>query len=225
MSYDFGGGDSYRATTDFAALDITGSALTIAVWVRPDRVNSGDAILCKWNNDFTAQQQYRMRCGPSGNVQCLVRGSTTTYEVNSAAAATISVWNHFGLNLSGTGANQFSAWLNGTQTTGTASQAIQNTAELASIAIEGTGNQLDGSIAELGVWNVSLTNDEMVSLARGTPPPRIRRNSLAYYVPFNTSAAALDLSGSKNTMGTVGGTPVFLENNHPPVDRWMPMPS
>jgi hypothetical protein len=45
-------------------------------------------------------------------------------------------------------------------------------------------NYMNGRIAEVAIWNVSLTNDEATSLYRGFKPSRVRPQSLVYYVPL-----------------------------------------
>lgn len=43
---------------------------------------------------------------------------------------------------------------------------------------------LDGRCAEVAVWNVALTDDEIVSLAKGFKPTRVRPQSLVFYAPL-----------------------------------------
>lgn len=223
MSHRCDGGSGLSATSDLAALDITGSAFAYSFWLKPERVNSGDAVMTKWNNDFTAQQQYRIRCGPTGQNEFSIRGSSVTYTVNSAASMTANVWHHVGGRLTGTGAGLFEAWLNGVATTGTAAQAIQNTAEFFKIGYEGTGNNFLGSIAEVAVWNSGLTSDQMLALSKGVNPLQIQFGNLKYYHPFNYSDDRRDL-----VLGTSfarSNALIFQENDHPPVGRYALMPS
>jgi hypothetical protein len=41
-----------------------------------------------------------------------------------------------------------------------------------------------GAVAEVGIWNVALTDDEVASLAKGFSPDQIRPQSLIAYLPL-----------------------------------------
>ena len=69
-----------------------------------------------------------------------------------------------------------------------------------------------GSVAEVAVWNVPLTLNEVVTLAT-VCPDSVRRTSLvAYYPLYGAASPEPDLSGGVNN-GTVTGTTVA---NHAP---------
>jgi len=59
---------------------------------------------------------------------------------------------------------------------------------------------MNGKLAEIAVWDVHLTTDEIVSLAKGFKPSRVRPQSLQYYVPLvrdlNEIRAGIALSTS-----------------------------
>lgn len=46
------------------------------------------------------------------------------------------------------------------------------------------GLYLDGSIAEAAIWSAALTDDEILSLAKGFTPDQIRPQSLVFYAPL-----------------------------------------
>ena len=43
---------------------------------------------------------------------------------------------------------------------------------------------LYGSIAEAAIWSAALTDDEILSLAKGFTPDQIRPQSLVFYAPL-----------------------------------------
>ena len=43
---------------------------------------------------------------------------------------------------------------------------------------------LNGQLAEVGVWNVALSDDEVYRLSRGVKPNRVRGHSLVEYWPL-----------------------------------------
>jgi len=45
-------------------------------------------------------------------------------------------------------------------------------------------NHFDGNLSEVAVWNVALTAAEIVSLAKGFSPKKIRPQSLKFYAPI-----------------------------------------
>lgn len=72
-----------------------------------------------------------------------------------------------------------------------------------------------GSIAELGIWNATLTDAEVLSLATGYAPPFIRPESLVFYMPLvgeddNDLVGGLHLSPD-----TLANLPTLSE--HPPI--------
>jgi hypothetical protein len=52
------------------------------------------------------------------------------------------------------------------------------------IGAQPAGNFFTGQLAEFAIWNAALTVGEINSLAQGFKPPRIRPQSLLYYVPL-----------------------------------------
>jgi hypothetical protein len=71
------------------------------------------------------------------------------------------------------------------------------------------GNYFSGDIAEVGVWNVALTADEIASLADGFTCDRVRPQSLVFYAPLIRDLA--DLAGGRaitnNNTATVANHP------------------
>jgi hypothetical protein len=75
-----------------------------------------------------------------------------------------------------------------------------------------------GDIAEVGIWDVALTADEIASLARGVVPPLVRPASLVFYAPIvGRSTVVRDLVGGLSL--TLSGTSASA---HPRVRRAKP---
>lgn len=72
---------------------------------------------------------------------------------------------------------------------------------------------LDGNIAEVGMWNVALTTDEIASLAKGMTCNLVRPQSLVFYAPLirNLQDVRGGLTLTNNNTATVA--------NHPQVYR------
>ncbi len=77
----------------------------------------------------------------------------------------------------------------------------------------GGGAEYTGYGAELGVWNVRLTNPEIATLAAGYCPLLVRRESLIHYVPmFDKASPSIDIM--QQATWTWNGSPTV--QNHPP---------
>jgi hypothetical protein len=62
-----------------------------------------------------------------------------------------------------------------------------------------------GELADIAVWSVALTQNEVVSLYRGVPPNRVRPEVLLGYWPLNDTGSIIkDLSGNSRDMAVVG---------------------
>lgn len=70
-------------------------------------------------------------------------------------------------------------------------------------------NYLNGSIAEVAIWNAALTDAEIASLAAGFTPDQVRPQSLSLYAPLIRNLADLRLG---RTITNVGGA---IVSTHP----------
>jgi hypothetical protein len=84
--------------------------------------------------------------------------------------------------------NSRSLYLNGgsgiTNTTNTGAPAVSRIAIGGRYYSGSLGGYANGLIAEVGIWNVELTESERVSLARGMACDKIRPQSLVFYAPL-----------------------------------------
>lgn len=72
-----------------------------------------------------------------------------------------------------------------------------------------------GRIADVGIWNVALTTDEIAALARRWSPQRIRPGSLVPYWPlYGNASPEPDYSGGAFNL-TIAGT--LAQSDHAPV--------
>lgn len=82
-------------------------------------------------------------------------------------------------------------------------------------------NYLSGSVADAAIWNVQLTDAEVLALAKGARPWTIRPSALVAWFPLDGLASPeVDLSGKKNNQ-TLNGGPI-LSSSGPPVMMFTP---
>ena len=102
----------------------------------------------------------------------------------------------------------------GNSVTNTTSLAINasNTVRIAAAqTATSIGNYSNGYIAEVGLWNVALTAEEIASLAKGMTPDKIRPQSLVFYAPLVRDL--IDAKGGRTITNNNGATVA----NHPRV--------
>lgn len=71
---------------------------------------------------------------------------------------------------------------------------------------------MSGRIGHCAIWNASLSDQEIETLAQGVSPLRVRRDALVAYWPVNGQSPEIDIVGGINL--TVNGTTVAEE---PPI--------
>lgn len=207
MSREFdNNGSNHLAVGDVAAIDITGTALTIHCWALLDTNNVQHKLVAKWATAAT-DAQYLLSVNSAGKVEVAIVGSGG-YEI-AAGATTVStgVWHPLALRKNGTGAGALQAFLDGVSDASiTSNQSIQNTATQLRFGTADDGNPHDGLLCEIAIWDVALNDSELHALSRGVSPLLIRPANLKGYWPiFGTGSPERDYSGQGNA-ATISGT-------------------
>mgnify|MGYP002787994980 CR=1 FL=1 len=112
------------------------------------------------------------------------RFGTTARTVSSATAYPINQWGH----AAGIFDSSFhQGFLNGVPTpvnTDAATASNWNNYKISELTRSTLGNNVVGKVAEVAIWNVMLTQQEIRSLSLGLCPLKIRPQSLVSYVPL-----------------------------------------
>jgi concanavalin A-like lectin/glucanase superfamily protein len=224
MARDFpGSGSNFLSVGDVAAIDITGTALTLHAWVNPDSVTNDGGIIAKWSG-LSGGNQYLLLMGTDGKLQGQVRGSAADI-VNSVTVLTTGRWYPVGLRKNGTGAGALSVWIDGINDASvTSNQSIQNTSTGLEVGRAAISNTLiwDGKLCEAAIWNAALSDGEMLALGRGVSPVLIRPTNLKGYWPiWAVAGPEADLSGNVNNLTVTGTIPLA---DHAPVEMPFPQP-
>ncbi len=195
-----------------SALDLTGTEVTLSLWVRASSNGVEKKILAKWA-DAGGQFSYLLSILGSD----LPLGAINT-GVNSVVTGTTDVvdgqWHHLALTYDGSdvrlyvdGVEEDSDPETGSLNSGTAPVRLG-----AGSGGAGTENPYTGDLGHAAIWDVGLSASEVASLAAGISPRRIRPGALLFYNPLNGQSPEADVIGG-NT-GTLTGTTVVEE---PPI--------
>lgn len=194
MAYEFNRSNQQHITA--AASPISDLPFTLACWFN----SQNDALFqCLLQvGDFATTQRCTLfaRGDIAGDpVRLQVQGNTGTATVFTSTGWTANTWNH----ACGTGKitdsfpfQEFAVYLNagGKDTAASNVGAPSSAWSSTSIGVQysnggiNAGSYFDGLIAEAGIWNVALTDDEIASLAKGMTCNLVRPQSLVFYAPL-----------------------------------------
>jgi hypothetical protein len=177
MAYQFTGTSSRYLSTP--ATTLTAPPLTIAAWCYQSSLATGTIASAS-----PATGNYVGILSLVGGPIRLVFGSR---DVDTTTSATAGTWNHAaGVYASTTSKT---AYLNGVGNTDTSSLGASIISAPAALVGArrlngGLAVYYTGLIAEVGIWDVALTPEEIASLAKGMTCDKVRPQSLVYYAPL-----------------------------------------
>jgi len=157
--------------------------LTINCWFYPTITGVGSLHLVSFVEN-TASVVHMLRLDSNTN---LVQYNTSTpLSASSSASYTTNTWNM--ATAVGTSATSRTVYLNaansGTQTT----SRTPTTPDRVCIGFSRVSGidtpTMEGYIAEVAIWNATLTTDELSSLYKGTKADQIRPQNLKFYMPL-----------------------------------------
>lgn len=177
----------------------TGTQYSMAAWVRPT-ANSG-TFFCR-ENDIHGNPIYFELNLQSGTARFLVRDESGNSAFSTKASAYNSgVWTHFGGVRNGNDTLVYVDGVAGTIATGSLGTISVNDPanDNGAIAARTLGSTsptvlLTGDEAEVAYWDTNLTAAEMLSLARGFSPRKVRPGNLVFHAPLIRSS--LDFVGA-----------------------------
>mgnify|MGYP001607049776 CR=1 FL=1 len=197
---------------------VTAYPFTVAAWANSDDATLNQTIwsvgVSSTDNDMWRLQ---FRGADAGDPVRLVSRNAAGAQNDAITTTgyTAGTWHHAcGVGASATDRRVFiDGGSKGTNTTSN-TPAPTNITRIGLLARSSGGGRFDGPIAEVAVWNVALTDDEVLMLAKGLSPFAMRPGSLISYIPlFGIQSPEPDWSGLNNHM-TVNGT--LARADHPP---------
>lgn len=163
---------------------VLGEPLTVSAWVKETTQVVG-VIFWLGDKDVTNERyQLYLGAGSGNKLSCFAQDAGASGESVTTAASTAGVWAH----CAGVWASETSrtAYLNGVAaTTNTTAVSVSGIDAVALGYNKGSAAAyLNAAVAEVGVWNVALTADEIAALSKGVSPLLIRPTSLIAYWPL-----------------------------------------
>lgn len=184
--------------------------MTVACWYKTDELKI-EALV--WIGDKDSSQDFwELRLSTTNVVWSAVDASSASA---TKGTPSINVWEH----ACGVEVNNGSryCYLNGVAGNQNTGGRTPDAADRVAVGLRADVSPLyyfDGSIAEVGIWNVALTAAEVAILGAGYSPLFVRPQSLVGYWPLiGRTSPEIDLIGKRDL--TLFNSPTTSE--HPPV--------
>ena len=216
MARNFPGIGNFLDAGNPAALDITGSAITVAAWVKIASATAEKKVIAKWSDSAGAFSYLLSVAGAGDDNAQFVVNTGSNGVATGATSLSVGVWHLIVGTYDGVAVR---VYLDGVEDDNTAHTGnINSTTAPVRIGV-GSGatseQPMDGDIAHVPIRNVALTADEVASLyadeVAAVSPLRLPRG-LVSYAPLNGQSPEADVIG--NFDWTVNGTTVVEE---PPI--------
>ncbi len=160
------------------------------------------------------------------NLTSLRSGTTGQWQtVSGDGFPNDNVWRSAGMSYDATNvANDPIMWVSGVKKTvggGTITEITTPTGTVSASSTVLIGNNVggtrnfDGALAEFGLWNVILTDDEFIALTKGYSPLLIRPQSLIEYLPMLRSNVSYKLAAPTITGTAIQPHPRIVMPNAP----------
>lgn len=217
MARDFSG---VNQTIQFGSLFQNVSVFSISVWVQLDVINVDQSVIATFRNGSTGFMLFFDDIGISANdVWSFVvadSGNTGTVRLECSASSGTTNLTHLYAEFTATTTGGFRVFINGVadanspaNTTGGNGDDSGGSGNSLTLGCDSTGTtrDLNGRIAEVGIWTRTLGDSEIAGLAKGYSP-LFYPQSLDFYSPLiGNFSPEVDLIGA--SAGTVTGATKF----------------
>ncbi len=201
-----------KSTSDYLSASGAGAKaapLTLACFIRVDALAFQAGVLL----DNTGSHAFFLGVNNTGKAQAQVNapGSGGFSQATSTTSVNANSWHHIaGVYRSASSRDVYvDGGGKGSDTT-TVTPAPMIRTELGRIG--GFATYLDGALAEVGIWNIALSDREIGRLALGYSPLWVRPDALVFYAPL-TANEDFDMARGLSLVGS--GAPGVRA--HPPV--------
>lgn len=189
MAYDFNGSNQYLSIGSAVRTTVP---LTMACWFNSDSTTATQALIAIDGNGGagTGETRFAMVAGGglAGDPVAISAKNTSGTDglAQTSTGYSANTWTHAAGVFTSTTSR--TAYINGgsagNNTTSVTPNSLSRTNIGASNTESGVSFYANARIAEVGIWDVALTVDEIISLSRGMKCNRIRPASLIFYAPL-----------------------------------------
>lgn len=207
MSYNFDGTNDVILNT--TTTPVTAAPFTIACWFNAD-VLSGNLISI---NSSTGNEAFRFVVLTTGSIRANSVAGGIGSQSDTTATCTAGTWNHAcAVYASSTSRT---AYLNGSagpiNTTSSTPAGITRI-NIGSRRLNSINDLFfDGRLADIGIWNVALTSEEIAGLSKGVSCKLIRPQNLVFYAPLIRDMNDI----SKTALPLTNTTSIAVSDTHP----------
>ena len=186
-----------------AAVNITGTALTIHAWIAPDTVSGFDNILSKWTGSNNGGWATFLN---NGVFTINIADGVGTDGAGGGGALPTGRWSSVAAVKNGTGAGALSVYLNGVSVDSqTSNRSITALATPLRIGRDSAASPFTGRIAEVSLWAAALTAPQIAQLANYALPLDVQTTGLRGYWPL-CGQQSPEPDFAQGNAGTVNGT-------------------
>jgi hypothetical protein len=210
MAFDF---DGVNQSIDASSAVLTAAPLTFSAMANVDNVTTRFVIVSLSDSNTQVDHFVITMAGQVAGdpVEMFSQSSIGAGTAPTTTGFSASTWNHVAGSTAS--ATERAAYLNGASKGTNATNITPGGVKATSIGRLwrpiASNAFTDGRIAEVAIWNVALTDDEIVSLSKGFKPYRIRPQSLRFYAPLirNVQDLSRSLALTNNNGATVARHP------------------
>ena len=159
---------------------ISAKPLTMACWFRRPLGTVGTPIILF--DGANVNRRFGISLGTTGTV-AVVEFDTAWASVTTTTTHTANTWNHACATF--TSNTKRTPYLNaGGNRDSNGNAALTGVTSMRIGINQNTANSLNGDVAEVGIWNVALTQPEISSLAAGMTCNKVCPQNLVFYAPL-----------------------------------------
>lgn len=170
-----------------AATPITAMPWTMSCWFYSSDLTVIQTLMCIGRAANNADNfQIRIAGTTAGDPITAIQGNpTNAATATSTTGCTVNTWHH----AAGVGrtATDFSAYIDGGSRGNSTTNFTPTGLDTFSVGVAKLNNNfnfMSGRICEVGLWNIALTDDQVLALSKGVSPLRIRPDALQIYAPI-----------------------------------------
>lgn len=183
----FGARDFVRASNQMlthSAATVTAYPVSMSAWFRTSDLTVNQVIVANVEDSTGVGVYLLVRGVDAGDpLSASDFDGSTAARANSGGSVTSGTWHHGGATYSAINAR--SVFLDGARTDNSTSVTAFSATNRTRIGALISGNShWSGQIAEVAIWDVVLTDAEMLVLAAGFSPLVVRPSSLRLYLPL-----------------------------------------